>query len=86
MITIWEQEYDMAWIIATISEDKFEEYIEAHKKRLLEENPRMIILETHIKCSTVEFYVENTTGIDPNTATYKDWRGFNYTKRELNEF
>lgn len=85
MITIWEQEYDMAWIIATISDDRFDDYIKKHAERLLEENPRMVILETIINSDSVDFFVENISAY-PNTSTYKDWKGFNYTKKELNDF
>lgn len=85
MIVIWEQEYDNCWIDAVISEDKFNEYIDHHKRKIIAELidiwPYARIINIEKNDSSIDYQVDYG-----DSVVKMEWHGFNYSKMELDVF
>lgn len=75
MIVIYEQNYDLVDIIDVIEDDKFDEYLESYRTKILSEERYSEILEEKEQNGSYDFKIVYTY---PNSPV--DWIGFNYVK------
>ncbi len=75
MIVIYEQHYDVVDIMDVIEDDKFDEYVESYRKKILSEERYGEILEEKDLNGDYNFKVVYTYLDNP-----VEWIGFSYVK------